>query len=55
MISGVKKLFLPGRGVYGGRVELEVVEEVVVVDVVREVEDVVMGLAFGVETGLVVL
>lgn len=55
MISGVKEPFLLGRGVYGGRVELEVAGEVVVVDVVLEAKDVVMGLEFGVESELVVL
>lgn len=54
-MSGVKKPSLLGRGIYGGRVEVEVVEQVVVVDVVLKAEDVVMGLAFGVESGLVVL
>lgn len=57
MMSGVKKSVLLGRGVYWGRgeLELELVEEVVVVAVVLEAEDVVMGLAFEVGSGVVVL
>ena len=54
MISGVKKQFFLRRGVYGGRVELEVVERVaVVVEVEVKIEDIVIGFEFEVEPGTV--